>query len=202
MTPTPYPVTRHFQRYEHVIEQGYVTDKLVLDVGCSFGVGTGMMGYFAKAVIGIDPCLKAAFENEYKWFAPSYSFPGKGIQSIEFYPVSWENINVKPTQLDVVVAMEIIEHLKNPEEFLEFAAKVGTHLFLSTPLARITGPTDNPAHIKEYSHKDLISLVSKKFKVLETAYQTADLRIVSAAKSNGSSIARGHVVQMLWCKRK
>jgi len=193
-----FPVTRHFQRYEYVMDQGYVDDKIVLDIGCGYGACTGMMVYFAKAIVGIDPCLK---DNEDIRLA-TYSFPGKTPGTIHFYAVPWEKIDRKKSRFDVIVAMELIEHLHNSEEFLDFAAEVGEYLFLSTPLAKETAPTDNILHVVEYSSKDLADMVSKKFDIIKTVYQTGDMRIVDEAEYKGSSIDINHIVQMLWCKRK
>jgi len=198
MKRAPYPVTRHYQRYEYVINQGYITDKLVLDVGCGCGAGTYLMSYFSKAVIGIDPSLA----NKANVTVPVYTFPGRQSHDVDFHPVVWEQIDSEHTRMDVVVAMELIEHLKNPDAFLKKMSIIGEYLFLSTPLAAKTGPTRNPEHIVEYSHKDLLSLVGKYYHILDVKYQTSTLQIVNKARSNGSSLELGHIVQMLWCKRK
>ena len=198
MSSSCYPITRHYQRYEYIINQGYITDKAILDVGCGIGAGSILMSYFAKHTVAIDPFL----ESKATVTLPTYTFPGRQSRNLDFHPVGWEMVDGSKTHMDVAVAMELIEHLKDPDKFLERMALVSEYLFLSTPLASKTGATVNPEHVTEYSHEDLLAMVEKHFTVLDAKYQTADLRIVDEASSNGCSIDLGHVVQMLWCKRK
>jgi SAM-dependent methyltransferase len=200
-----YPVTRHFQRYEFVCNEGYIDDKTVIDVGCGMGAGAGMMMYFAKEVVAIDPGLRQYVKgsgDEPEHICPTYSFPDRPSCPIHFLAIPWEGIDTNKTKTDAVVAVEFIEHIRYPDKFLTAMAKITKYLFLTTPLAKKTAPTDNPGHVVEFSHDDLVALVSKEFDVIETKYQTGDLRIVDEATYQGSSINPNHIVQMLWCKRK
>jgi hypothetical protein len=186
-----------------MIDKGYVTDRNVLDVGCSHGAGTSLLTSFAKGVVGIDPCMKPYLNDGNKFiFVPTYSFPGRSNCDISYSHSRWEEVDKGKTKVDVVVAMELIEHLETPVEFLDFVADVSEYLFLSTPLAKETAPTGNTSHVVEYSHEDILELLNKRFDILETSYQLGDLTITDKASSNGSSLDLGHVVQMFWCKRK
>lgn len=193
----PYAIARHFQRYEYIAETGYLDNKNVLDIGCGYGCCTSILRYFARHVVGVDPVLKGVSTIN----IPAYTIPGKKEGCMSFIGTYWEEIG-RDTKADVVTAVELIEHLSNPEEFLDFVAQVAPNLFLTTPLAEKTAPTDNPEHVKEYSHEDLVSLVNKRFDILETKYQLGNLRIVDEAAPSGSSLNVDHVVQMMWCKRK
>ena len=194
-----YGITRHIQRYEYVIKQGYVEDKVVIDVGCGHGYGTLMMCCYAKHVMGVDTEMSSFMANS---VSPVFVPPDRKLGSRRFYPYKWEDVDPVKTKVDVTVAMEMIEHIQAPVMFLDFAKTIGPYLFLSTPLAEKTGPTRNPIHVVEYSHDDLVALVSNDFDILDTKYQLSDLQIVDSATPSGDSHDEDHVVQMLWCKRK
>lgn len=205
-----YTITRHYQRYEHLAIKGYVDSKRVLDVGCSFGYGTMLLSNYAEHVIGIDPILGEHDENcrisngiEMPVKIAGVN-PSKVLGTLKFnmYPLKWEAIDYNATKADVVVAIEVIEHLEHPEKFLFAAAKIGKNLFLTTPLAAVTGKTDNEEHVIEYSHDDLLKLVSKDFNVLEESYQTGDMVICGKAEPTGTSMDPNHTVQMLWLESK
>ena len=194
-----FPIVRHLQRYEYITECGYVTDKTVLDIGCGNAQGTALLVNFAKEAVGMDPRFVG---KEGAVHVSTYACPGRTAGKIHLLPSRWEEVNVAKSQVGVVVAVEIIEHLVNPKEFLKFAATVGDHLFITTPLAKKTAPTDNSEHVTEYSKQSMQGMLKKEFNILKVTYQHADLRITDDAVANGSSLHKGHVVQMYWCQSK
>lgn len=197
-----YPITRHYQRYEYLVEQGLIKDKRVLDIGCGLAAGSMLMRYSAKAVVASDPSLTEYIKDDKPVFISGYIDPSAPKGDLVLKDLSWEQLEQDGIKVDVVVAVELLEHLVNPARFLDFAADTGEYLFLTTPLATKTAPTDNPNHVVEFSHDDLLSLLNKRFNVLNTIYQTGDLQFTNKAEFRGSSMDRNHIVQMVWCKRK
>jgi hypothetical protein len=157
------------------------------------------MSCYAKHTIGLDTEMEVLKDNS---VMPVFVPPGYKLGSRQFYPHKWEDLDTTKSKVDVIVAMEIIEHIQEPAKFIDFAKLVGEYIFLSTPLAEKTAPTRNKLHIVEYSHPDLVALVSEDFDILEEKYQLSNLQIVDNALPNGDSHDANHVVQMLWCKRK
>ena len=92
---------------------------------------------------------------------------------------SAENMPFKDNMFDCIVAGELIEHLENPEAFLEECnrmLKEKGRLILTTPnrkslVNRITRSYEAPAHLSLFSEKELAGLLKEKgFKVKKTAY--------------------------------
>jgi len=193
-----YIATRHTQRYEYLAEMYGKADMSIMDAGCGNGYGATILRSFFKRVLAIDPYL----ETLIKGMLPTFRYNRLKEGELHLFPHKWEDLNPENYKLYAVDAVEVIEHLHNPNEFLTFASKVGEYLFLTTPLASETGATDNKEHVVEYSHKDLLEMVEKRYNVLDVKYQTSDLRIVDKAEPNGSSLNPDHIVQILWCKRK
>lgn len=190
-----YPWTRHFQRYEYVVKMGYVTGKTVLDVGAFTGYGAIRLVETAKRVIAIDPDLPPEISTPLP-MPYIYSTRLKGIKG-DIYGTPAELLEV-----DVTVVIEVIEHNKDDDMFVKKLAELGEYCFLTTPLAKTTGPTGNEYHFVEYSHEDLVKVVSKEFVVLDVKYQLGNMDIVDEAQPNGSSMDYNHVVQMLWMRRR
>jgi len=86
--------------------------------------------------------------------------------------ISWNNI--PKTSVDLVICSDVIEHIKDPSEFLKEIAKIDfKYLILSTPERNSKrgqldfGPPENVFHYREWSKKEFRSFVSKYFEVKE-----------------------------------
>ena len=191
--------TRHPQSYEYPMAAGYIQDDMsVLDVGCGVGVGTSIIAASVKDVVGVDPAMKGLLEKGYTIVSyGSY----KQLSKPSFVACRWEEY-VPDRIFDVIFAVEVIEHLVNPREFVKWLSGHGYHTFMTTPMVDVTGPTHNSVHVVEYSHKDLIELVQPFFDVVDVVYQHGDLRITDEAVPMGCSSNQEHIVQMLWMKSK
>ena len=192
-----YPWTRHYQRYEYVIQKGYVTDRNVVDIGCGFPIGSTIMTSVAESVIAIDKKLD---KNKTYTMPQVNSFMGKPPRPsrIKLWKGGYEQID---KWYDVATAIEVFEHV-NPINFIFKLGFCCEYLFLTTPLAKTTGPTRNKNHIAEYSHKEFVNIVTHRFDILEETYQTSDLVISNKGKYTGDSYNPQHTVQMLWCRNK
>lgn len=79
--------------------------------------------------------------------------------------------------IDVLICSDVIEHLLNPNELLEYLQKISfKFLVLSTPDRSIMYPKEslfqnglpqNPAHQREWNYKEFDQYISKYFKIID-----------------------------------
>ena len=187
-----FPYSRHSQRYEYACQKGYFKDKVVADVGCGNAIGTSLISIDAKMVFAIDPRLAGYVDKPFIYLEVCGD-KGRNKKNIVWVAEKFnpQNINYK---IDVVTLVEVFEHIENPEGFLKMVATHCENVFITTPLANVTGKTRNLAHVAEYSMKD--------FDILEKKYQTGDMNIVDRAEFNGDSFDHNHTVQMVWARSR
>lgn len=117
----------------------------VLDMGCGCGVGTSILAEKSKKVIGIDD----------------------SIEAIEFAKTYWQRDNIEyfckdafeeNRVFDVVVAHELIEHIKDATAlFVKFSKIVKKYLIFTIPLD--TDTIKSKYHWKHYSLEEIKSLL-------------------------------------------
>ena len=152
----------HMQRYRYL--KDYVKNKTVLDIGCGEGYGSYYLAHYAKEVIGIDIDKKVIQKAQ-----NLYSRNGLYFYQVNVYELIDKLPQLK-SNVDIAVAMELIEHLKKPGEFLEIVKEILKPegcFFLSTPnrIAReVENIPWNPEHVKEYTEDELKELLSKYFR--------------------------------------
>ncbi|CAG8439365.1 9725_t:CDS:2 [Scutellospora calospora] len=152
-------------------------DLRILDIGCGGGVLSEPLVRLGASVVGAD----ASPENIQiaKLHARKdprlYSGPG----NLEYKSITAEKLLEKGESFDIVCAMEIIEHVNHPAEFLKACTelvKPGGYLFLSTisrtPLSyiltillaeRIFGIIPNGTHdFKNYLRPDELQQIIEK----------------------------------------
>jgi len=151
----------HVTRYKFA--KVYVRGKFVLDIACGSGYGsTLLIESRPKEVIGLDldhEAIKVAQQSK-----------DNRSKSPLYLVGSAERIPIPDLTVDVVVCIETIEHINGDKRAVnEFqrVLKPGGILLLTTPNAKITRPMkgvpNNPYHIREYTLKDLITLLSSQF---------------------------------------
>lgn len=143
----------HLSRYEAVCE--LTKGKIVLDIACGAGYGTELIAKKAKKVIGIDlyPEVIAYAKNNY------------AQANIDFKQGDALAIPLKDKSVEVVVSLETIEHLPNPELFVKEVKRVlklGGLFVVSTPNDEeyVEG---NEFHVHEFDFKELDRLIKKYF---------------------------------------
>lgn len=129
----------------------------ILDFGC--GSGYKLLKYFndfETVGLEIDPAY-SYLKNKYphkRW--------GYGDFKTEF-----------KEKFDIAIAVDVIEHLINPDELINFFVKLNCSYFaFSTPdrnglkiLSRI-GPPENKYHIREWTSKEFKNYLARKFRIL------------------------------------
>jgi hypothetical protein len=130
----------------------------VCDVGC--GSAFKLMKYFPEIqTIGLDlePTVRK-LRNKYpnrRWLVCDFSIP-------------------PPFSPDLVICSDVIEHLADPNQLLEFVGNLRPrYIIFSTPdrnLFRIgshNGPPRNPAHVREWSMPQFRAYIETRFEVLD-----------------------------------
>ncbi|MDF5714430.1 MAG: class I SAM-dependent methyltransferase [Rhizonema sp. NSF051] len=140
----------HLERYRTAA--CYAKDKRILDIACGTGYGSQMLHLSgALSVVGVDLSASAiAYAREH------YQFP-----HVKFICANAEMFEISE-QFDIVVSFETIEHLLQPDKFLQrihnLLAREG-YLLLSVPLGE-TRHLD-PYHLHAFSQQDIFNLLEE-----------------------------------------
>ena len=150
----------------------------IIDVGCGSGVGSNVMSQEADFVWGIDKnemsvqFAKEAFTREKNgiYYTPQVTF--------DIFDILKDSRTVM--QFDIVVAIEVIEHIEDAEGFLRAMMRFvkrdkqsvplrewGTEFFISTPnrnspKIRKDHP-DNPFHVREWTAQEFKTMLLQFF---------------------------------------
>ncbi|OGH24853.1 MAG: hypothetical protein A2800_01240 [Candidatus Levybacteria bacterium RIFCSPHIGHO2_01_FULL_40_16] len=134
----------------------FAKDKDVLEVGSGSGYGTYRLAKVASNILGIDSSELAVNKSKEKYKADNLNFIWS---KIEDYRTKQE--------FDVVIALQVLEHLEKPELFLRKVAAILKKeglLLITTPNSQTQSYNENPYHYKEYSFGELRNFFSKYFR--------------------------------------
>lgn len=156
---------KHIARY--MFTYNFVQNKEVLDVGCGCGYGTKYIADSnAKKVTGLD------IEKD----AIDYAKIHYEKENLEYIVSDCNKVPFLNNNFDVIVAYELIEHLRAPEIFLDEMFRLlkddGTFL-VSTPnkatYSPNTGIYDSPNefHVREYYFDQFAGLLNNYFSNIE-----------------------------------
>jgi SAM-dependent methyltransferase len=145
-----------FRRHEAVYQalRDRCAGALVLEAGCGEGYGAGMLAEVAAGVLALDldPVTTAHAARRY---------PRTGVARADLVALP-----VRDARCDVVVSLQVIEHLWEQERFLRECLRVlrpGGTLMLSTPNRLTFSPGRdtplNPFHTRELAAAELAGLV-------------------------------------------
>jgi SAM-dependent methyltransferase len=130
----------------------------VLDVGCG-------SAYKLIAILGKYSTTGIETEPAYTWLLKKY--PDRNW--LLFDPVKMPQLNA-----DLVICSDVIEHIKDPNEMMEFLSRINFNiLLLSTPERdrvsgkRDYGPPENTSHFREWNSIEFYTYVSHWFAVQE-----------------------------------
>ncbi len=159
------PMTSMHTRREHEIRYEAAAElssgKEVLDLGCGYGYGAAIMARAARSVVGVDRDSRAieVAKSRYRLLANT-----QFVDSDVF-----EYLRRVSQQFDMVVALEVIEHVEQQDELLDLVWRItrnGGRIFLSTPnAARTPFYRRNPYHFRELSADELRKIVGIYYEI-------------------------------------
>lgn len=164
--------------YEHLARYLYaarfVRDKTVLDLGCGCGYGSFELAKSgATSVVGMDNSVEAIAYARTRYSHPSVNFIVADALSIPF----------SDKHFDVVVCLEVLEHLAKQDALISEIRRVLNEkgiLIISTPNpnrpSQLEERKPNPFHIRELEISEFKTLLSRHFKnvqIINQARQSA-----------------------------
>jgi SAM-dependent methyltransferase len=166
----------HLARYYFAAD--YVAGRRVLDAGTGSGYGAALLrAAGASAVVGVDvdPAAIALAASR---------FGGEGL---EFIVDDAQRLERVAGPLDVICCFEMIEHLAQPERFLEAAGRLLAPdglLLVSTPDRAATPPfvdgrPQNPFHVHEWYRDEFLQLLSARFSAVDLRVQVCTAALQS-----------------------
>lgn len=148
----------HVYRYRFAAP--YAKGRKILDIACGEGYGTASLAAAgASSVIGIDISEEACAHARKRY-------------DVDARVGDAENISLPEDSIDLVVSFETIEHVTNPDRFLDECQRVlvaGGTLVISTPNRIIYSGEEqhNPFHYRELNEQEFMSLLSSRFDEVE-----------------------------------
>jgi len=130
----------------------------VIDVGC--GSAYKLIHY-----LGLYKTIGIEVGHTFNWLNKNYP---------ERLWLRFDDLDPSGLQCDLVVCADVIEHLKDPDELLEFIREINCkEIMISTPeRAAIAGkndygPPENPSHYREWNAEEFKKYLSKYFLIEE-----------------------------------
>jgi len=150
---------RHVFAYEYVLDR-VTADSRVLEIGFGDGYGTAMIAEKAATVTAIDVSDETVASAKER-----YSDSG-----IDFLSYDGNTIPFEEGTFDLVVALQVIEHIQDDARFVAEAGRVlndGGQVILTTPNRRHRVPPGekiwNKFHVREYLADELEALLRAQF---------------------------------------
>lgn len=132
-----------------------VADSCVLEVGCGEGYGTAVLAASTARVLGVD------------YDAHTVRHAARTYPSARFVQGNLAALPVGSATVDVLVTLQVIEHVWNQPEFLGECRRVlrpGGRLLVSTPNRLTFSPGRdaplNPFHTREFTAEELVGLLT------------------------------------------
>ena len=151
---------RHLVVYEWI--RARVGGLRVVDMACGEGYGSAVLARTAAAVVGVDANPEAHEHASARYTREGLSFRRDLVETFS-------------EPCDVIVFLQTIEHVANPDVVLEhFKRLVGPDglVVLSTPNVLTLAPegaekSENPWHLKEYRVEEFRALCEAHFSAVE-----------------------------------
>lgn len=151
----------HISRYNAVI--GICKGKVVADIASGTGYGSKMIAGVAKSVIGVD----------YSKEAVEYASEKYSAENLKYVVADATNTGIEDSSIDVVISLETIEHLPNPDKFIAEVKRI----LKKDGVFIVSTPNDdefmdgNEFHIHEFEFKELKKLIDRNFKYRDYYFQ-------------------------------
>ncbi len=147
----------------HWIRDNVMGNK-VLDIGCSQGIGPILLGRLGKQVTGVDISQKAVDEANKALEKEESTVK----ENVHFKKSDFLAYDANKEQFDTITITEVLEHLVNPEDFIEKAKDLlvdnGT-LIITVPF----GINDHIDHKKTYYFHDLYQMLYRDFDIKDVS---------------------------------
>lgn len=144
--------------YRYAFASRFVVGKRVLDIACGEGYGgAALQKAGAVHVIGVDVSEEVCLHARSKY-------------GLDARQGSAEQIPLLDSSVDVVVSFETIEHIPNPDRFLDECVRVLVPrgmLIISTPNKNIywrVAGAQNPHHCSELTEEEFASALDSRFR--------------------------------------
>jgi 2-polyprenyl-3-methyl-5-hydroxy-6-metoxy-1,4-benzoquinol methylase len=166
-------VKRLMAGFERTLDELFTNaaPKTVLDVGCGEGVLTHQWARRVERIVGIDledPAIQAEWAKRQ---APNLSYRVMKAEKLPF----------EEGEFDLAAAIEVLEHVPDPEHTVAQMARVarGGHLLVSVPreplwralnMARgayLRDLGNTPGHVNHWSKQGFVRLLSRHGEVVE-----------------------------------
>lgn len=171
MVPEKADATNFWEHiYRYRFASNFVRNKRVLDIACGEGYGTAaLLEAGARSVVGVDICAAACEHARRKY-------------GVDARPGSVDEIPLPDRSIDVIVSFETIEHVREPETFLNECLRIlapGGTVIMSTPNEEVhrEAGVDNQFHLGELTEDEFTALLAPRF----TSWQLYTQRPYSAA---------------------
>ncbi|MGH2984970.1 MAG: class I SAM-dependent methyltransferase [Solirubrobacterales bacterium] len=148
---------RHVAAYEWIARR--CARLRVVDLASGEGYGSDLLARTAAEVIGVDANPEAYEHARLRYRRPNLSFERGLVEEFD-------------QQVDVVIFLQTIEHIHEPDRLLERLARIAPVAYISTPNRLTLAPpgapkSDNPWHLREYDVGDYRALLEPHFAAVE-----------------------------------
>jgi 2-polyprenyl-3-methyl-5-hydroxy-6-metoxy-1,4-benzoquinol methylase len=135
--------------YGHLARQ--LAEREILEVGCGSGVGTARLAQTAASILGTDKLLR-----NIQFARCLYPWMDFDVWNIH-HAGKW--------RADVVVAVEVIEHVADPAKAMQnLLQATRRELWITTPNGLGNPrPPENPYHVCEYTVSELTAMLQGKY---------------------------------------
>jgi ubiquinone biosynthesis O-methyltransferase len=153
------PSTINFNELTEQVLQQIIKDKKILDVGCGEGFGSHFFSMLGANVVGID-----LHEGIITYANEKYS-----KKNCTFQVMDVTNLSFQDNSFDIVIGMDILEHIEKPEKLINELTRVSkpkAKIFLLTPNyikhAFLRGGI-YPFHVREYTTDTIVEFCGEHF---------------------------------------
>ncbi len=155
----------HWHRYLYALR--WARNRDVVDVAAGTGYGAGLLASVARRVWALD------WDTE----TTAYAYAKYASRNLMFVRADALDLPLSSQSVDLVVALEILEHLKKAEKLISETARVLRHggvVLVSTP-NRASYSDDrnysNPFHVREFYQEEFRELLQRYFKHVKIVHQ-------------------------------
>jgi len=151
--------------YEKIGEE-WCTGRTVIDLGCSIGLGSNILSHYARHVWGVDVNEEAIVFANLAFTRPNISF---AVMDIEKPPTR------ELSRFEVIVAIEILEHLKDVQVGLNtikrfFSVRGNSMGFITAPNINNEEvkkrDAENKLHLQHWTAGDFYKLMIDNFQAV------------------------------------